>query len=255
MAVFSRGQEHRWHEWACTTAYPELREPVCSRFTLISIHVRAFASHEPPLPTELTMIFISSAGRLMRGAASLAVGSSLALATVSAQQSSAQWTTVAPGQRVRITTSGALAPVRQAGRVLSVQADSILLEPDGGAQPVAFPRFAITDMEVSRGQHRSTAAGIVIGVLGGGAAGVIAVAATPSKPGQDELDVISTGQAEAILGMFGAIVGGIVGGLVGHAHRSENWAQVPPLQKFSVTPMITPGRAPAAGVRFAFAWR
>jgi hypothetical protein len=163
--------------------------------------------------------------------------------------------------------------------VLSVLGDTIVMQPDGGAQSVAFPRTAITDMELSRGQHRATTAGIIIGVLGGGAAGVILVAATTSDPKPCPYDPTGpvgaiacgysgdygsfgnvrslgpdNGQIELAVGVLGAIVGGAVGALIGHAHQSEAWEPTAFREKISVTPIITPGRIHAAGIRFALEW-
>ncbi len=172
------------------------------------------------------------------------------------------------GQRVRITAPGALTPTRQAGRLISIRGDTILMQPDGGAESLAVPRAAITDMEVSHGRHLSTGSGIIIGALVGGVAGAVAVAGTPgdksSCPPQprgglgcgvgQSIDSALRPAAEIAAGVVGMIVGGAVGALIGHAHESENWESVSPGEKLAVTPTLTLGRTPAAGVRIALAW-
>ncbi len=216
---------------------------------------------------ELTMTFESNAGRFMRISAIVVVGSCLTLRALNAQQTTTTPEAVSAGERVRISAPGLLTPTRRTGRLISIRGDTVLLQPDGGAQPVALPPGTVADMEVSRGQHRSTGTGIVVGALVGGAAGAIAVAVTPNKPKPCPINPVeailcgagegigpSVGETEVGVGLLGAIVGGVVGGVIGHARLSEIWEPVSRRAWFAVTPMLTLGGASAAGVRLALAW-
>lgn len=144
------------------------------------------------------------------------------------------------GTRVRVTAPGVLTPSRQSGRVLTSRADTLSLQPDGGAAPFALPWAAVTDIDVSRGRHRSTLRGLVIGVLVGGVSGAVIGAATyqetkPSAgcPGTEDFCItgplfdIGRGGSAALAGGLGALVGGVTGALIGHAHQDDAWEKVP----------------------------
>ena len=175
-------------------------------------------------------------------------------------QSSQTVHSIANGTRVRITAPGALTPARQAGQLLGMRADTLVLLPDGREAPLALPVAEVTGVEVSRRSHRSTGTGILIGVLAGGATGVIVGAATyqESKPSQ-LIDPVGRSASAAAGGILGALVGGVTGAFVGHAHQSDDWAIVPPAQRaaaFLLAPnhlSITPrgrGIAWSLGLRF-----
>lgn len=144
------------------------------------------------------------------------------------------------GTRVRVTAPGVLTPSRQSGRVLTSGADTLSLQPDGGAAPFALPWAAVTDLDVSRGRHRSTFRGFVIGALVGGVSGAVIGAATyqetkPSAgcPGTEDFCItgplfdIGRGGSAALAGGLGALVGGVTGALIGHAHQDDTWEKVP----------------------------
>lgn len=144
------------------------------------------------------------------------------------------------GTRVRVTAPGVLTPSRQSGRVLTSRADTLSLQPDGGAAPFALPWTAVTDLDVSRGRHRSTFRGFVIGALVGGVSGAVIGAATYQKtkpsggcPGTEDFCItgplfdIGRGGSAALAGGLGALVGGVTGALIGHAHEDDTWEKVP----------------------------
>ena len=140
-----------------------------------------------------------------------------------------------PGTRIRITAPSALTPARQTGSVLALRSDTLLLQPDGGAESLALPLAAVTELEVGHRGHRSTGTGFLLGVLVGGAtgAGVGAAAYQNPKPCPSSQsycgfgNLTSRGVDATVLGVLGGLVGGIVGAFVGHAHQSESWQQVP----------------------------
>lgn len=145
---------------------------------------------------------------------------------------------IAAGTRVRITAPGALTPARQAGQLLALHPDTLVLLPDGSAASLALPLAGVTGIEVSRRRHRSTGTGILIGVLAGGATGAAVGAATykTPKPSAGCADaqficgpfgVLGRGGATTGGALLGAVVGGVVGGFVGHAHQSDDWATIP----------------------------
>jgi hypothetical protein len=168
--------------------------------------------------------------------------------------------TVTPGTRVRVTAPGALTPSRQAGRVLTTRADTLSLQPDDSVTVLTLPWTAITDLEVSRGQHRSTLNGAFIGALVGGVSGAVIGAATyeKSKPsggcgGTQEFcisgplfDIGRSGSA-ALAGALGAVVGGVTGALIGHAHQRETWEKVP----LRLQPALLPTRPTLLGAAAA----
>ena len=155
---------------------------------------------------------------------------------------------IATGTRVRITAPGALTPARQAGQLLGIHADTLVLLPDGGAASLTLPLAEVTGVEMSRRRHRATGTGILIGVLAGGATGGVIGAATyqESKP-SELIDPIGRSASAAAGGILGAVVGGVLGAFVGHAHQSDDWAKVPLAQRaaFFLSPnhlKVTPAR-------------
>jgi hypothetical protein len=93
-------------------------------------------------------------------------------------------------------------------------------------------------MEMSIGR-RSRGRGAWIGALVGGAAGAIAVLATPEKPCEPGvlfgcLRIISKGEGAAMLGGLGAGLGALIGMAI---PRGERWTAVPTGLQVSVTPM------------------
>lgn len=172
------------------------------------------------------------------------------------------------GTRVRVTAPGVLTPSRQSGRVLTSGADTLSLQPDGGAAPFVLPWAAVTDLDVSRGRHRSTFRGFVIGALVGGVSGAVIGAATyqetkPSAgcPGTEDFCItgplfdIGRGGSAALAGGLGALVGGVTGALIGHAHQDDTWEKVPlRLQPARLHAKPTPlgaGTAPGATLSLA----
>lgn len=167
---------------------------------------------------------------------------------------------ITAGTRVRITAPGAITPARQAGRLLSLQPDTVMMLPDGGAASVALPLANVAGIEVSQRQHRRTGTGILVGILAGGATGLLVGAATyqDSKPSQ-LIDPIGRSASAGVGGLLGAVVGGAAGGLVGHAHQSDDWTKVSLSQRAVALLMapnhlsIAPGRGGVAllfGLRF-----
>jgi hypothetical protein len=145
-------------------------------------------------------------------------------------------TILAPGTRIRVTAPSALTPEQQAGRLVALRADSLLLQPDGAAE-VTIPRSAIGEIDTSLGRHSATGRGIVVGLFTGAAAGAALGAALLHKGActfhQGVLflpaytsDCVSRGTRAAEGGILGAVAGLVAGGLIGHSHKTEDWHRV-----------------------------
>ena len=144
--------------------------------------------------------------------------------------------TLQPGARIRVTAPGALTPEQQAGRLIALRLDSLLLQPDGAAE-VTIPRSAIGEIDTSLGRHTLTRRGLATGLLVGAATGAALGAAVWPKgacvyhpavlflPAYTS-DCRSSGERATLGGMLGAAAGLVAGGLIGHAHQTESWQRV-----------------------------
>lgn len=156
-------------------------------------------------------------------------------ATVNAQAPAS----LTPGARIRVKAPGALMPEQQAGRLISLGPDTLVLQPDG-APAASIPRSSIGEIDISLGRHSETRNGLVIGLLTGAAAG----AALGAAVGHDDTctsrglfgdeppttfkcgSLFGRGQVAAVTGVAGGLVGLIVGGLIGHAQSNDEWQRV-----------------------------
>lgn len=154
-------------------------------------------------------------------------------------------TVLVPGARVRITESGERAVQR--GTIVTAGADTISLKGDRSDETIALSRAGITRVEVSRGLHGHTGAGIGLGFLVGFSAGALIGYNTCGTCGGGEDEQISRGlEALAWGGILGA-TGMLVGGLIGAHHKTDQWEEVPP-SRWQLTAVPDP-----RGVTIAFA--
>lgn len=130
------------------------------------------------------------------------------------------------GARVRLSST-ALPGGMIEGRVTTSTEDALglmLPGPDDspfGGTPVVVPRASVTDARVYIGTKRYTLVGVVGGALAGAAIGA-AEQIDASDCGLDSDAFCSRGEAIAIGGLSGALIGGVVS----HFVKSERWQRV-----------------------------
>src|SRR5688572_12184787 len=90
----------------------------------------------------------------------------VAIVALAAAQVAAGEGTVDAGDRVRIEGSAA-GSARLTGRLLRVDERTLVLQPEGGLEPVRFERAALRSLEVSRGMYRRTGTGALVGLAVG----------------------------------------------------------------------------------------
>jgi hypothetical protein len=148
---------------------------------------------------------------------------------------------VAPGDRVRVTAP-TIDPDPFVGTLVSMGADTCVLEIEGRAEPLALPLASVTSLEVWRERESKLAQGAAIGVLIGGAVGAALGAAVCRV--EDEVCAVPSGG-------IGASVGLLFGLLVGEESGRDRW-EVVDLQsvRVSLTPLGRRGLAVSASIRF-----
>jgi hypothetical protein len=107
---------------------------------------------------------------------------------------------------------------------------------------MVVPRDGITKMEVSLGR-RSRGHKAWIGGLLGGAAGAIAVLATPSS--SEDFSVVSKGEGAVAATIMGAGLGALIGLAI---PPGEKWAEVP------IGPRVTLAPGHKGGVHLSFSF-
>lgn len=143
--------------------------------------------------------------------------------------------------RVRVTAPG-FRGQSIVGRLVSLQADSVLLLEEGAARPTALPMRDVRTLEVSRGMRRQTTAGAVSGAVLGGIAGLVIGNAAADRCRRSATFLENLCDMDVGVGLFGGIGGGaLVGGLVGSLVRVEQWQTVPRVPP-SLHVMVSPGR-------------
>jgi hypothetical protein len=158
---------------------------------------------------------------------------------------------LAPGARVRVTTLEhhpeishlfTDVKIRHTGTLIALNADTLLLKPDGQSSPRMIPLAHVTGLDMSRGwasRGERATMGSGIGFLVGGVilaiAGGTALEENSGSPG-----------ARMILFMIGGVPGAAIGAVVGESTAGERWEQVP-LERIRVS--VAPQRH--GGVRLA----
>lgn len=159
------------------------------------------------------------------GQASLAMKLFALLALLVVEPAAAS-TTVATGDRVRVTLI-AHEPTPIVGRVLELPVGTIVIaaEPDSAQRTIA--RAAIAQFEVQRGTRTNAARGAMIGalILGAPAAFLGAVA---GGTGHGEGSDATAASGAVSLGAIGVVVGAGLGALVGKSEKRERWEKVTP---------------------------
>jgi hypothetical protein len=152
---------------------------------------------------------------------------------------------VAPGDRVRVTAPNEVSG-RFVGTVMKIGADTCVLEVEGRAEALALPLASVTSLEVSRGRKSNILKGAGIGLLIGGAVGIVAGVAACSGDGCEY-----AGATVGSLGAIGAGVGLLIGTSAGASSSGELWEPVP-LDQLRVTIAPHPRGGLAIRVSVAF---
>jgi hypothetical protein len=171
----------------------------------------------------------------MRHAALLLVALSALPRGVAAQDTLA----IEPGERVRLTLSSG--PSDVVGVLVAQDRDSLRVQPQPDAPPLAFARAGVTGVEASLGRHGHAGTGAIVGLLAGGAVG----AALGSSCSGDFL-CPGAGGGALLLGGTGLLFGALVGVFV----RSERWEWVYP-EELGITILQT-RRGLGVGVSIGF---
>ena len=146
--------------------------------------------------------------------------------------------------RVRITAPGFRGQA-VVGRLVSLQADSVLLLEEGATAPTALPMRDVRTLEVSRGKKGQATAGAVSGGLLGGIVGLVIgnAAADRCKAEPHFLDFCELNVAGGLFAGMG--VGAVVGAVVGSQIRVEQWQTIPRVAP-SLQVMVSPSRVGVA---------
>lgn len=124
---------------------------------------------------------------------------------------------VARGKRVRVTT----ASLTHIGTVLESKSDTLVLDVEGRAVPLAIAVASITRLDVSRGRESHAFTGGCIGFLAGAATGV----AMGFASGDESAPCIMACSAED-KALLGGVLGGVAGAAVGFAVGRSSTASV-----------------------------
>jgi hypothetical protein len=136
---------------------------------------------------------------------------------------------LAPGARVRLTTSWSALPL--VGTVVAVDGDSVRIRPEDPAlfpdhpTSVAIARSSIRGLEVAVKGHsnagKGALIGLSIGVIGGAAGG-----AAGCQPDPNGFNVVGPGPCAAAGALIFGALGAGLGALIGSSGRSEHWERV-----------------------------
>ena len=137
-------------------------------------------------------------------------------------------TSVAPGDRVRVTAPS-MHLRKGVGTVAALQRDTLVLNTEQRTDALQVP-LAVADMtklEVHRGQRSQIGVGALTGFVVGAAAGVGIALAICSEDecrwGTEDETVL----AAVVYGAGGGLLGALVGAMIGSAIRVDRWQDVP----------------------------
>ena len=124
---------------------------------------------------------------------------------------------ISVGTRVRVLApTSRVSPVR--GMVMELDNESLLLRTED-ATHLRLPRGAITQLEVSVGERRQTAKGLLLGAVIGGASFGVGACCTRigSSSMSDQAKVVS----------LGLVVGATCGAAIGYFIKKDRWTLLP----------------------------
>jgi hypothetical protein len=166
----------------------------------------------------------------------------------------AQYESLENGNKVRIHTRAAEGlPVSVSVGLLNGRYDDRLILVDDFSNETAIRQDQIMKVEYLRGTRRHTLSGLLLGVLVGGAAGVLFHELTYTKPKPSDNWLIdgfvapmAEGAAYGSALLIGSAAGGVIGIIVGSGSITEQWEVVPrvnpdaPIAGTGMTALSTP---------------
>ncbi len=152
------------------------------------------------------------------------LSTALAVLALGAPLRTAAQQTPQPGQRVRISLAD---DDRVTGTLVRLPSDSLVLETADATR--AYPRSAITQLELSRGSRSHWKTGAVVGAVTGAVATFLVLnSGSPSSTNicdsEHNQDAIGKGPCLALAGLAGGLGGALLGGVVGSLLHGEAWA-------------------------------
>ncbi len=133
--------------------------------------------------------------------------------------STAQLSSLSPGDRIRITAPKMFVQPL-IGQFTKIHSDSLLFS--FGSKHFVVPFQNIEKIEISQGYNRNTKKGALIGAITGGLSLGLA-AYTDASKNKGGWEIINPGKAFTGGFVTGAVVGAGLGAVVGRGIRSENW--------------------------------
>ncbi len=135
-----------------------------------------------------------------------------------------------PGAHVRVTSScpgttpARLQLCRDTGTFVGVHGDSLLIS--AGDSPLLLPRARVQQVELSVGTRRHFLTGLLVGFLGGTAAGAVFAFSKADCTGS--IDGPGPGACLGLAMALGGAPLGLIGAGVGATIVSDRWRAVPP---------------------------
>lgn len=133
---------------------------------------------------------------------------------------------VAPGTRIRLTScydARALGCRVSRGTLSAWRADTVVVRPEGRAEPLGVPAAWVTRIEVSRSRGSATSRGIVVGLV----PGLVMLAATAVWPRLDGTGGGCTRACAMTASLGVSVFGGAIGAFIGSGIRTERWRRLP----------------------------
>ncbi len=158
---------------------------------------------------------------------------------------------IVPGVTVRVSAPSVVEK-HVVGSVVSLDRDTLVLNAEGRAAPLALPLASVSVLEVHRGRKsrvgRGALIGLGVGVAVGGVSGFGLCEMDETKSGCEFHEHILGSLA---IGAYGGVLGAGIGALIGLVARTDRWETVP-LERIRVglTPHGGHGLALTASVSF-----
>ena len=132
------------------------------------------------------------------------------------------------GDRVRVTVPD-MGVRNRDGTLQLLDADSLVMRPNGGPSRLVIPLASLTRFEVHRGEKSQTGKGAGIGFAIGAVGGIVfGVAASEglkgSRTGICDEGCIPAAVAVGVVGFGG--VGALLGALVGSSFKTDRWEEI-----------------------------
>jgi hypothetical protein len=177
----------------------------------------------------------------------------LLLVALSHPAACAQPSAIAPGDRIRITTTRIVGSVVRSSSIVGTfvrsSSDSLLLATE--TREVMIPRHTVQSVEVRTGQKTKALAGGLIGAALGGLAFALLESGAEEKEssGISDMDLIGLPTGPVINVFYFGLIGGAVGALIGSRFRSDRWERVSIEASVGLMGIHPNGAQPVPGLR------